>query len=140
MKCRFLNAVVVANPTFSHHAFEAARDAGTPYDVPRQVTVEAGFIIEDPQAWIHCCPGDSNADPIAEPVDDECREAVRVWMTEKRPAGIAAIKAQLDQIDLIQDEGHRNRLKQLGRAYGLLPSGDSKSAGKLKASVSDAVK
>jgi hypothetical protein len=128
MKCRLIAATLLLNAEYSRAAAQAAKDAGKPYDVPVQIEVEPGYVMDHPDVWIHCCPGDLNSDPIAEPVDDECREAVRVWMNEKRPAAIASIKAQLDQIDLIKDEGHRNRLKQLARAYGVLPGTDGKQS------------
>lgn len=86
------------------------------------IEVEAGYEFEDHQAWIHCCPGDLNAPPRAEPVDDECRAKVHEWMTVHRPAGIQVIKAQLEQIDLIKDPKDRERLLAMGKAYGLIGS------------------
>ena len=127
MKAKLLFETLLVNALYSRSDADAAKAAGRPYDLTPQILVGAGYVLDDPQSWIHCCPGDTNSSPIAEPIDDECREAVRVWMEEKRPAGIAAIKAQLDQIDMIKDEGHRKRLKELGRAYGLLPGSESRA-------------
>jgi hypothetical protein len=120
MKCRFLIAIGILNPAWSQKAANAAADAGVPYDVPQQLEFGPGYVAEDPQAWIHCCPGDGNTPPIAEPADDECIKAVRDWMEVKRPAGIAQIKAQLEQIDLLTNAEDKKRLLELGRAYGLI--------------------
>lgn len=124
MKCKFLNALAIMNPLWSQVDSEAARRAGKPYAIPQQIEVGAGYIAEDPQAWIHCCPGDLNSAPIAEPADEECVEAVRVWMEEKRPEAIKLIAAQLDQIDTLKDPEDKKRLLAMGKAYGLL--GDKK--------------
>lgn len=126
MKCRLLNAMRIMNPAWSEAAANEAKAKGEKYNIPFEIDVAAGFEISDPQAWIHCCPGDLNAPPIAEPADAECVEAVRVWMEEKRPAAIAAIKAQLDQIDKVTNPEDKKRLLAMGKAYGLL--GDKKQA------------
>jgi hypothetical protein len=123
MKCRFFAAILVVNPAWSQKAANDAADAGVPYTVPQQVEFGPGYVAEDPQAWIHCCPGDGNTPPIAEPADEECIKAVRDWMEVKRPAGIAQIKAQLEQIDLLTNKADKDRLLELGRAYGLIGSG-----------------
>ena len=128
MKCRFLSALSLVNPAWSEQAQNAVRDAGVPYSVPSQVQVGAGFEVEDPQAWMHCCPGSHNAPPIAEPADDECAEAVRVFMTQTRPLGICAIQAQLDQLDKLTNAEDREAVKNLARSYGLVPTGQSKKA------------
>jgi hypothetical protein len=117
--------MLVTNPAWSEADMHTARDAGKPYDIPPRIDVAAGYEVEDFQAWINCCPGDLNSAPLAEPADDECREAVRVWMEVKRPAAIAQIKAQLDQIDTIKNPIDRKRLLAMGEAYGLI--GNSKS-------------
>lgn len=127
MKCRFLVAVRPQNPAWSQAAADAAADRGEEYVVPQRLEFGPGYTIEDPQAWIHCCPGDGNSPAIAEPVDDECREAVRKWMEVYRPAGIAQLKAQFEQIDLLKNPEDRRRLMDLARAYGLLPSNKPKS-------------
>lgn len=123
MKCRFLIATKPLNHEWSQEAFDAARDAGTTYDVPRHLSFGPGYEKEDPLAWIHCCPGEMNAPAIAEPADDECRAKVKVWMEVNRPQGIATLKAQLDQIELITDERDKKHLLALGRAYGLIGTG-----------------
>lgn len=133
MKCRLLSVTQVLNPLWSDAAQGAARDAGRPYDVPTFVEVGAGYIIDHPQAYFHCCPGDMNAPAIAEPVDDECREATRIWMEVNRPAGIAAIRAQYEQIDFITSEIDKTRLKALARAYGLIPDAAAKKAAQVPA-------
>ena len=134
MKCKFLASVFVLNPAWSQKAADAAADAGVSYDVPQQLEFGPGYTVEDPQAWIHCCPGDGNTPPIAEPADDACVKAVREWMEVKRPAGIAQIKAQLEQINLLTNEADKKRLLDLGRSYGLIgtknntPAASPKSA------------
>lgn len=120
MKCRFLKTVRILNPAWSQAAANAAADAGQVYDVSQTLAFGPGYITEDPQAWIHCCPGDMNTAPIAEPADEQCAAAVRQWMEKQRPAGIAQLKAQLDQIDLLQNPADKQRLLDLGRAYGLI--------------------
>lgn len=133
MKCKFLNPLKVSNPAWSEKDRSDARDAGRKYDVPERVEVDAGYEVEDPQAWIHCCPGDLNSAPIAEPSDDECRDAVRVWMEEKRPAAIKAIAAQLEQIDQLKNPEDRARLLAMGQAYGLVGFAAASDSKKSKA-------
>jgi hypothetical protein len=120
MKCKFLIPTQPVNPAYSQAAANAAAEAGVPYDVPQRLSFGPGLIVDDPQAWIHCCPGDMNKPPIAEPADDACRAKVAEWMTVNRPAGIAQIKAQLEQIDLLTNDDDKGRLLALGRAYGLI--------------------
>lgn len=126
MRIRYINAMLVTNPAWSEADKYAARDAGKPYGVPPLIEVDPGYEIEDPLAWIHCCPGDLNSAPIAEPVDDSCREAVRVWMEVKRPIAILQIKSQLEQIDMIKNPEDRKRLLAMGEAYGLIGNPKSK--------------
>jgi hypothetical protein len=121
MKCKFLKPMQVVNPMWSDADASAAARAKIPYHVPQLIDVGAGFEVEDPQAWIHCCPGEFNAPAIAVAADDECREAVRVWMEEKRPKQIALIKAQVEQINMIKDPRDRQHLMAMAEAYGLLP-------------------
>lgn len=126
MKCKLLRPTLVMNPVWSEAEAREASAKGVPYLVPAEVEVAAGYELSGDQAWIHCCPGDLNAPPIAEPSDAECVEAVRVWMEVKRPAAIAAIKAQLDQIDKVTNPDDKKRLLAMGKAYGLI--GDKKAA------------
>ena len=121
MKCKFLKPMRVTNPMWSDADASAAARAQMPYHVPQLIDVGAEFEVEDPQAWIHCCPGEFNAPAIATPADDECREAVRVWMEEKRPKQIALIKAQVEQISMIKETRDRQHLLAMAEAYGLLP-------------------
>jgi hypothetical protein len=120
MRCALLASTRISNPLFNRAEFDRARQESRKYLVPEQIEVGAGFQLEGEDAWIHCCPGDFNADPIAEPVDDECREKVREWMEEKRPLAIAQIRAQLDQIDLITDPRDKQHLLAMARSYGLI--------------------
>jgi hypothetical protein len=120
MRAKFLAALLVGNPVFSQNERDEARRNGLSYSIPEQIEVEAGYEIEDPQVWVHCCPGDLNSAPIAVAVDDECKEAVRVWMEEKRPLAIAQIKAQLEQINMIKNAEDKDRLLAMGEAYGLI--------------------
>lgn len=121
MKCKFLKPMRVMNPVWSDADASAAARVQMPYHVPQLIDVGAGFEVEDPQAWIHCCPGEFNSPAIATPADDECREAVRVWMEEKRPKQIALIKAQVEQINMIKEPRDRQHLLAMAEAYGLLP-------------------
>ena len=129
MKARLLKETRLVNPLYSERDARLAMETGVPYDIPSTFEVSAGWVLDDPQAWIHCCPGDLNSPPIAEPVDAECREAVRVWMEEKRPLAIAQIKAQIDQIEFIKNPEDRDRLMAMGRAYGLIGPERTKKAG-----------
>lgn len=65
------------------------RDAEGPAGV-----VPAGTEIDDPLAWIHCLPGHLNSDPIAVPVDDECRLKVNSELA-KRPEQLHVLKRLL---------------------------------------------
>lgn len=65
------------------------RDAEGPAGV-----VPAGTEIDDPLAWIHCLPGHLNSDPIAVPVDDECKAKVDAELA-KRPEQLLVIKRML---------------------------------------------
>lgn len=130
MKCRFLVDVKIMNPAWSQKDANAAADAKVPYNVPQQFEVSAGYQVEDPQAWIHCCPGDLNSAPIAEPADEECAAAVKEWMEVKRPAAIQQIKAQLDQIEFIKHPEDKQRLLAMGKAYGLIGASAEKKSKK----------
>jgi len=121
MKCKFLKPMRLVNPLWSDADAAAAGRAQLPYHVPRLIDVGAGFEVDDPQAWIHCCPGEFNSPAIATPSDDECREAVRVWMEEMRPKQIAVIKAQVEQINMIKDPRDKQHLQAMAEAYGRLP-------------------
>lgn len=123
MKCRLLKPTMILNPAFSEADAVAAIERKETYEVPREVEVDAGYEIEDPRAWIHCCPGVLNSAPIAEPADAECTAKVKEFMEVQRPQAIAQIKAQLDQIESFKDPEHKKRLLALGKAYGLLPAG-----------------
>lgn len=123
MRCRLLNDALVTNPLYSELEERFAIDSGGSYDTPRQLAVSAGYVIDHPDAWVHCCPGVMNAKPIAEPADDECSAKVRIWMEEKRPAALKQIASQLEQLDTLKDPADRRRLTELARAYGLLQPG-----------------
>lgn len=70
---------------------------GVAFDDPtKQVLHPKGTVITDPKVWVHCLPGlpvvvngrERIPDPIAEPADEECREAVAKFMartTKKQP-------------------------------------------------------
>lgn len=137
MKCKFIKPMKLQNPMWSDADASAAARAKVPYHVPQQINVEAGFVIEDDQAWIHCCPGEFNAPAIAVPADDECIEAVRVWMEEKRPKQIALIKAQVEQIHMIKDPRDKQHLLAMAEAYGLLPGQKKVPAESPKAATGD---
>jgi hypothetical protein len=132
MRCRFIVPVKVLNPQWSENDFHAARDRGEKYTIPQWLDTDPGYEIEGPDAWLHCCPGEMNSAPRAEAVDDECKEAVRVWMEDKRPGQILLIKAQLEQIDKITNPQDKARLLEMGKAYGLI-GGEKKKAGKTEA-------
>lgn len=132
MKCKLLAATLIANPLWSQAALDKARSMRVPYTVPPEIEVAAGYVLTDPNAWVHCCPGDLNAPPIAEPADEECVVAVREWMEVKRPVAIAAIAAQLEQIEMIKNPEDKKRLLAMGKAYGLLGRKEN-PAGEVKA-------
>lgn len=120
MQARTLIALKVLNPLWSESDLRMAERAKQKYEVPQQLEVDAGYILTGSDCWIHCCPGDLNAAPIAEAVDDECREAVRIWMEEKRPAAIEQIRQALKNLDSYKNREDRERLMAMGRAYGLI--------------------
>lgn len=128
MRCRTLVPVKIRNPLWNESAAAAARQSGAAYVEPSTLDVDAGYELSGPDCWIHCCPGDLNAPPIAEPLDDECREAVRVWMQDRRPRALEEIKNALQSLHAIKDPEHRKRLQAMGVAYGLLPGAPEEGA------------
>lgn len=47
----------------------------------------AGFEVEHPDAWKLCIPGYGNAEPMAEPADEECAARVEKWKATEGVAG-----------------------------------------------------
>ena len=82
------------NPDYDRKAARKAKREGAEYDVPQVIKRPVGHIQEHTDCWKHCVPGHMNADPIAVPEDEECRDKVRQWMAE-RPKRIAALAAML---------------------------------------------
>jgi len=124
--------MLILNPLWSQADSDAAKRAGVHYFVPQEIEVAAGYVVDDPQAWMHCCPGEMNSAPIAESGDEECFAAVKLWMEEKRPAAIKLIAAQLDQIDSLKNPEDKRRLLAMGRAYGLIGKSKEKPAADVK--------
>lgn len=120
MRATLLVESQIRNPVWNEAAAKAASDSGREYDVPALVSVAPGFVLEGDDCWIHCCPGDMNAQPIAEPACDACREAVRVWMETRRPAAIESIRNALANLSSFKNPQDRDRLTAMGRAYGLI--------------------
>lgn len=117
MRARLIvDGVEVQNPAWSS---ADAKTQGRKYKQPRFLKVKAGYVLTGKDCWQHCCPGAGNAAPIAEPIDDECREAVRVWMEDKRPAKIQEIRVAVENLDAVTDADARKHILHLGVCYGI---------------------
>lgn len=121
MQCKLLRPGRTPNPAFDRAEMINARRAGKQYDEPRDIELPAGTVIDDPQAWMHCCPGVENSEPIAEPVDDECRDRVRHFMQEVRPGRLKQLKmlAGLPRKSFKSDKQYE-WIQHLARTYGLV--------------------
>lgn len=130
MKCKFLKPVQIANPLFSVDEFEkqqrlnAGKPAGdrTEYPHSPSIDVEEGYELEHPQAWMHCCPGLMNAQPIAEPADEECKAKTLGWLQETRPQKLAQLKQMYEQRHKFKDATVRESIEQQAVAYGIVGS------------------
>lgn len=120
MQAKTIVPVTIRNPLWNEEEYHAAKDAGREYSTTSTLEVDPGYVLDGPDAWIHCCPGDLNSPAIAEPLDDECREKVRVWMEVKRPAAIEQIRQNLKNIEHFKNPDDKARLLAMGRAYGLI--------------------
>lgn len=120
MKATLITPQKVLNPLWNQAEQLTATRAGKQYPVPQWIDVDAGYVLTGDDCWIHCCPGDTNAPPIAEPADAECAARVREFMAKQRPEGIAQIKQALENLSAYKNPDDKARLMQLGRAYGLI--------------------
>lgn len=120
MKATLITVQQVRNPLWNETEAAQARLTNQKYPHSDLIEVGPGYVLDDPDCWIHCCPGELNAPPIAEPADDECREAVRYWMEQKRPVAIQQIRVALANIEHIRNPDDKKRLLAMGRAYGLI--------------------
>jgi hypothetical protein len=89
MKCAYLREMEQENPEYSDEDRRAAKKARRPYNVPRFVKKPAGTVVDHPEAWRLVRMG------VAEPVDDECREAANV--SEERLKVLAAKYERLNK-------------------------------------------
>lgn len=119
MRATTLVPVKIENPAWNETDFHAARKTGQAYPVPAQIEVDPGFELSGKLVWMHCCPGHHNSAPIAEPADDECRNAVRDWMEKRRPAAIEQIRNALKNVHLLKNPDDQKRIRTLARSYGL---------------------
>ena len=128
MKARLKQPGQVRNTLYSAAAAREAKKAGKPYAHAPYLSVKAGYVIDHPKAWIKCCPGLFNADPDAEPVDDECRAKVRNFMETARPEALKQLKNLIDNLDSIEDEDTRRELVTMAKAYGVWPGTEDANA------------
>ena len=120
MKARLISPQRSVNPAFSSKEKRAVESHGKSYNVPMYLELPEGFEVEGSQVWGLCCPGHMNAAPVAEPVDDECKERVKKWMTTERPRQLEQIRqmAQPENLKRLKKEAKQHVL-DLVRAYGL---------------------
>lgn len=100
MKCKLLRPMQTRNPAYSEPARQRAIAKKQPYRVPRDIWIEKGAVVEDPEAWILVRAG------VAEPMDKECIEAAgnlkddeilrRAIAYEKTDRGIMTGRAKFD--------------------------------------------
>lgn len=128
MKCKFKDAVKVSNPLYSMAEHQQAQRAGKPYAMTATIEAEAGYVLEHPQAWVHCCPGLYNATPIAVPVDKECREATVEWLQQSRPQKMAELKQLYDQRHKFKDQDVVRSIVEQAVAYGLVGDNEDPNA------------
>ena len=116
MKCKLIVDVQGLNPSFDPVAMQAAHAAGEIYEEPHTITIPAGTEIDDPQCHLLCRPGHMNAPPVAEPIDEACKQKVAEYYA-RRPAALAQIRAMLKHPP--KDKKARAHLMQLAQAYNV---------------------
>ncbi len=100
MICKLLRPMQVANPEYNELDRLTAIQQQRPYRIPRDIWLEKGAEISDPQAWMLVLVG------VAEPVDKECQEASgnpsdneltrRILNYEKVDRGMSTGKVKFD--------------------------------------------
>lgn len=119
MKAALKSAQKITNPLYDHRQHRLALRDGTAYPHEPQIEVAAGYIIDHPDAHVHCCPGIMNTEPIATPADDECRARVKAFMEKSRPAQLARLSNLYENIGSIKDAEVRKSIEDQARAYGI---------------------
>lgn len=120
MKCRLKQQADVPNPLYDLKIHRAAVRNGRTYPHRPTMTVDAGYVLSGANVWIHCCPGLYNAEPIAVPVDDECRTAVIEFMLKTRPARLLELAQVYENRHLISDREIREDIERQAVSVGLI--------------------
>ena len=128
MKARMLKDAIVPNPVYDTRQHLQAESKGETYPHSPQLEVSAGYIASGNLAWSLCVPGMMNADPVAEPVDQDCMAAVKAWMTKNRPEILENYQAQLDNLEHIKDKAAKALILRRAKAYGLATESDAARA------------
>lgn len=124
MKARLIKPCQSVNTQYDYTEHRKSKAEGKPYPHDQYVTLPVGFEVEGPLVWSFCCPGHLNAAPFAEPIDDECRERVKLWMERERPNELENIRQMLKPENLKKlKKDVREHVMELGRAYRLDPDG-----------------
>ena len=118
MKCRLTVENPGVNPAYSLADHQRAKAAGKAYDVPKEITYPVGFEFEGDLAWTYCVPGYRNEAPKAEPIDDECRAAVRKHLEQHQPAAFRRLQALVRNPP--KNPHEKAHVFKLAKAYGLL--------------------
>lgn len=121
MKARLLKDGRIVNPLYNRKEERRARNTGETYPHPPQVDVSAGYVLSDPDCWVHCCPGYLNSTPIAEPADAECSDAVAMFMQKTRPQLLQRVRSLYQNVTTIKDADLRKHIERQARAYGIAP-------------------
>lgn len=121
MKAKLLQDSLIVNPLYNRREARRAANDGKEYPHPQQIEVAAGFVLTDSDCWVHCCPGYMNATPIAEPADDECREAVQTFLKKTRPQLLQRIRDLYENIHSVKDADLRRHIEAQAQAYGITP-------------------
>lgn len=98
MKCRLIREMEQRNPKFDPDAARIARQSRVPYPVRETVWSPAGTEIEHPEAWRLPLMG------VAEPVDEECKNAVNAALERRRlpaltPEALAERAAKYERLN-----------------------------------------
>lgn len=102
MKVKLIRKASTRNPAWDKAEAEKCRVSGVPYRVPYFIDVEAGTVIDDPEAWKLIGLG------YAEPEDEEAR--VAAGMTDAEIA--AAVEAQDEMQNSFDKKVRKARKKQ----------------------------
>lgn len=128
MKAKMLKDAIVPNPVYDTRQHLQAEAKGETYPHSPQLEVSAGYIANGREAWYLCVPGLMNAEPVAEPLDRECMDAVNGWMKKHRPQVLEDYQAQLDNLEHIKDKSAKALILRRAKAYGLATESDAARA------------